>query len=262
MIADAVRGELEGGLLIITLDQPASRNALTPSVEAGLVAGIRRAADPTVRAVLLTATGTAFCGGGDITEMESNDAVSLDHVRGRADHMPSQVWRPLYELAKPVVAAVNGWAVGAGVALALGADLRIASDQARFRLGFSRVGLAPDMASAWLLPRLIGLAASLELALTDRVLTAADALALGLVHRVVAHEELADAAHSFASELATGPTVAFGATKRLMQASFERDLDQAIVAEVDTQTMLLQTRDHALGVAAFRTKERPAFEGR
>lgn len=262
MSADAVRVELEGGLLIITLDQPASRNALTPAVESGLVAGIRRAADPTVRAVLLTATGSAFCGGGDIGEMELNDRASLDHVRGRADHMASQVWRPLYELAKPVVAAVNGWAVGAGVALALGADLRIASDQARFRLGFSQVGLSPDMASAWLLPRLIGLAASLELVLSDRVLTAADALALGLVHRVVAHDELAAAARSLARDVATGPTVAFAVTKKLMQASFERDLDQAIAAEVDAQTMLLQTRDHAIGVAAFRAKERPSFEGR
>ena len=262
MNAPPVLIELDHGLLTITLNEPQSRNALTPEIEAGLLDGLRRAADPAVRAVLLTATGTAFCGGGNIREMEANETASAAQIRARADFMPSQLWRPLYELAKPVIAAINGWAVGAGMALMLAADLRLASDRAQFRLGFSRLGLSPDMASAWMLPRLIGLASSLELMLTDRTLSAADAMTLGVVHRVVAHDELGTAAVALGRELAAGPTVAFAATKRLMHQSFEVDLDRAIAAEAATQAALLQTRDHAIGVAAFRTRQPPHFEGR
>ena len=194
--------------------------------------------------------------------MESNESNSAEHVQSRAEFMPMQLWRPLYDLPKPVVVAVNGWAVGAGIALALAGDIRLASDRARFRLGFSQVGLAPDMASAWTLPRTIGLAASLEWMLTDRVVTAGEALELGLVHQVIAHDDLLAQATTLAKGLAAGPTLAFAATKRLMKQSFEVSLDTAIADEATTQMRLLQSHDHLAGIRAIRAGEAPRFEGR
>lgn len=260
-MSDAVLVERSDGVLTITLNEPDRRNALTAAVEAGLLAAYERAADPAVRAVVLTGAGGAFCAGGNVREMEGNDPADSAHLLARADHMPRRVWKPLFDLEKPVIASIDGWAVGAGVALALGADVRIASDRARFRLGFSRVGIAPDMASSWMLPRIVGLANALEWLYSERDLDAAAAQRIGLVHEVVGAADLTAVVADRARHYASGPTRAYAAAKRLMQRSAELNLDDFIREEAATQLALLQSDDHREGVAALRDKRPPRFEG-
>ena len=253
-----VRLDVDGGVLTATLAEPDTRNALTPTVEAGLVGAYERAAaDSDVRCLLLTGTGPAFCAGGNIGEMESN--APGDDLRERARWIPEHLFLPLLELPKPTVAAVNGWAVGAGLALTLACDLRIAAVGARFRLGFQAVGLAPDTGAGWLLPRIVGLPEALRMAMLDPVVAAPDALAMGLVHLVA--DDLPTEARALAADLAARPTLALGAAKRALHGAADLTAREHVELEIETQLRLLASSDHREGVAAFREGRPPSFEG-
>ena len=258
---DAVRIEIDSAVLTLTLDAPDVRNALTHEIEAGLVHGIEAAASGEVRVVVITGSGAAFCAGASTKELGENDAKDLASLRARARVIPDTILQPLTRLEKPVIAAVNGWAVGAGIGIALACDFRIGSESARFLFGFRRLALVPDLGIAWFLPRLIGHRAARDLLFSDRPVDAAAALELGLLDEVVADDELPERADALAQELAAGPTLALGLMKRMLHTSSETDLTSFLEQETLVQTMLVRASDHQEGVDALAARRPPEFRG-
>ncbi|MEU7747695.1 enoyl-CoA hydratase-related protein [Nonomuraea sp. NPDC049158] len=257
-----IRYDVTDAVATITLDRPDAMNSLTAEVKAALLDALRRAAaDPEVRAVLLTGSGRAFCAGQDLREHADN----LEAGRGLADTVRAH-YNPIVELittmAKPVVAAVNGVAAGAGASLAFACDLRVASDKTKFAMAFAGVGLAPDSGASWTLARLVGLGRATELLLLGEPLGAARALELGVVTRVVPAEDVLKTAHELAVRLAAGPTKAFAATKRALAYAATHSLPETLAVEADLQDECVATQDHLDATRAFLVKELPTFHGR
>jgi 2-(1,2-epoxy-1,2-dihydrophenyl)acetyl-CoA isomerase len=257
-----IRYDVTDAVATITLDRPDAMNSLTAEVKAALLDALRRAAaDPEVRAVLLTGSGRAFCAGQDLREHAGN----LEAGRGLADTVRAH-YNPIVELittmAKPVVAAVNGVAAGAGASLAFACDLRVASDKAKFAMAFAGVGLAPDSGASWTLARLVGLGRATELLLLGEPLGAARALELGVVTRVVPADDVLKTAHELAVRLAAGPTRAFAATKRALAYAATHSLPETLAVEADLQDECVATQDHLDATRAFLVKEQPTFHGR
>jgi 2-(1,2-epoxy-1,2-dihydrophenyl)acetyl-CoA isomerase len=221
------------------------------------------AGDPAVRCLLITGAGRGFSAGADLSQLEGSyrkgESVPLgDMLRDGYN----RIILPIVHMEKPVVAAVNGVAAGAGASLALACDFRIASDKARFFQAFIKVGLVQDSGASYFLPRLVGLAKALELAMLGEIIDANEALRIGLVTRVVPHETLMDEARAFAEKLASGPTRALGLSKRAMYFGVDNDLEQTMDYEADLQAQMALTADHMEGVKAFLDKREPTFEGR
>jgi 2-(1,2-epoxy-1,2-dihydrophenyl)acetyl-CoA isomerase len=243
----------------ITLNRPEALNSLTVPMKQTLLAAFRRVErDGGVRAVVLTGAGRGFCAGQDLRERLQPDAAPLG-VEVRERYNP--LIRAMRAMPKPIVAAVNGVAAGAGASLAMAADIRLASEAASFTLAFGRVGLVPDSGATWFLPRLVGATKAAELALLGDPVSAADALRLGLVGRVVAADELATEASAIAARLAAGAPRAIALTKRALDTTWDRDLDAALEYEAHIQDLAGRTKDHAEGLAAFLEKRPPAFTG-
>ena len=254
-----LRHDVEGAVATLTLDRPDALNALTVELKDELLAALGRTRrDRSVRAVVLTGAGRAFCAGQDLRERQRPDAAPLE-VELRERYNP--IIRAMVGLGQPIIAAVNGIAAGAGASLALAADLRIASDSASFVLAFGRVGLVPDSGATWFLPRLIGAARAAELALLDEPLDAETALRWGLVSRVVPGDRLLDTARAMAERLAAGAPIASALTKRALRRSLEADLDDALDYEASLQGIAGRSADHAEGIAAFTEKRPPRFRG-
>ena len=254
-----VQLDAEAGVATLTLNRPDALNALTVLMKIELLGALRRVErDAGVRAVILTGAGRAFCAGQDLRERLEPDAAPLG-VELRERYNP--IIRAMRSLPKPIVAAVNGVAAGAGASLAMACDLRIAADTASFALAFGRVGLVPDSGATWFLPRLVGATRAAELALLGDPVTAADAVRLGLVGRVVAAAELATEARSVAARLAAGAPRAIALTKRALNATWERDLESTLDYEAHLQDMAGRTSDHREGMAAFLEKRPPRFSG-
>ncbi|WP_440068451.1 enoyl-CoA hydratase-related protein [Streptosporangium sp. OZ121] len=245
----------------IVLNRPEAMNALTVRAKTALLEALTSAARASsVRAVVLTGSGRAFCAGQDLTE----HAANLEAGRGldgtvRTHYNP--IVRTITEMDKPVVAAVNGVAAGAGASLAFACDLRIASERARFATAFSGIGLAPDSGASWTLQRLVGPARAAELLLLGEPFGADRALELGVVSRVVPAGELDTAARALAVRLAQGPTSAYAATKRALRFAATSSLAEALELEADLQDACAGTGDHLNATRAFLAKERPVFEG-
>ncbi|MGH2404938.1 MAG: enoyl-CoA hydratase-related protein [bacterium] len=256
----AVQTVFGDGVLTITLNRPDVLNAINEQMTADLAEAMRVAErTPDVRCVVLTGTGRGFCSGQDLRDRAGIGEISYgDSLRKRYNPVILRI----RTIEKPVIAAVNGVAAGAGCNLALAADLRIASDRASFIEVFSRVGLIPDSGGTFTLPRLVGLAKAMELAWTADPIDAAEALRIGLVNRVVPHDELATVAHDLARRLSEGPTRAFGLTKRAFNYALNAPLDAALEYEAHMQEIAGHTHDHREGVTAFLEKRRPRFEGR
>ncbi|NYI97882.1 2-(1,2-epoxy-1,2-dihydrophenyl)acetyl-CoA isomerase [Streptomonospora nanhaiensis] len=253
--------ELSDGVAVIRLNRPDSMNSLTVAAKEALLAAIERAkADTGARAVLLTGTGRAFCAGQDLRE----HAESLESGRGLSDTVRAH-YNPivlgLARMPKPVVAAVNGTAAGAGASLAFACDLRIASEKASFLMAFANVGLGADSGASWTLPRLVGHARAMEMLMLAEPVKADRALEIGLVNRVVPHDDLAEAAHALAVRLANGPTVAYAAIKAELTFGSGLDLANALEMEANLQDQCADTADHANATRAFVRKEKPVFEG-
>lgn len=254
-----IRYDVTDAVATITLDRPEAMNSLTAEVKEALHGALRRAAaDHGVRAVLLTGSGRAFCAGQDLREHADN----LRAGRGLANTVREH-YNPIVELittmAKPVVAAVNGVAAGAGASLAFACDLRLASDRAKFAMAFAGIGLAPDSGASWTLQRLVGRGRAAELMLLGEPLDAARALELGLVSRVVPADDLQKAAQELAVRLAQGPTLAYAATKRALAYAATHSLTDALSMEADLQDSCAATRDHVRATESFLAKERPVF---
>jgi 2-(1,2-epoxy-1,2-dihydrophenyl)acetyl-CoA isomerase len=261
LTGDAVVRELRDAVLTLTLNVPESRNALVPEIERGLADGIGEARSSTVRVLILAGQGPAFCAGASMRELDGNDSRDLATLRARAQLIPEEIIRPLYLLEKPVIAAINGWTVGAGIGIALAADYRICSENARFLFGFRRLALVPDLGVCWMLPRLVGYRAARDLLLRDRDVGAEEALELGLVDDLVPASNLSERSFEFATELATGPTVALGFTKQMLYRSLDLDLDSFLQLETLRQTILVGGDDHQEGVRALAERRAPLFNG-
>lgn len=252
------RVDHDGGVATITLDRPAALNAQTRASRRGLARDLRAlSADAAVRCVVLTGAGRAFCAGQDLREP---DALADVDLTIRETYVP--IVEAIVGMPKPVIAAVNGAAAGAGLSIALACDLRYLAEDAVLMMAFSNIGLVPDCGGSWLLPRTVGYARAFELAATGRRVPASEALALGLVQRVLARDEVLPAAQELARQLAARPTLALGWTKRLMRAAEQSPLADAMEMEAQLQASAVSTHDHAEGVAAFLAKREPRFEGR
>ena len=257
----AILAQHVAAVAVITLNRPDRRNALTPDMLDELGAALdRAAADPTVRAVLLTGAGRGFCAGQDLAAL-GDDSPPAAVLSLLLNHYKPVILR-LVNLPKPVIAAVNGVAAGAGAALALACDLRIMADDAALLPAFINIGLVPDAGSTFLLARQVGYSRALELAIAGERLPAARCLELGLTNRVVPAAELPAAARAWAGELAQRPTAAVGQTKRLLHAALTHDLATMLDLEAAEQARAAATADHREGVAAFRAKRPPVFQGR
>ncbi len=254
-----LRLETADAVATITLDRPAALNALTIRLKQELLAALETvAADDSVRAVVLTGAGRAFCAGQDLRERLEPDALPLEaEIRLRYNPLI----RAMRALPKPIVGAINGIAAGAGASLAFACDLRIAAAGASFLLAFGRVGLIPDSGATWLLPRLVGSAKAMELALTTDPLSAAEAERLGLVARVVPEAELAGAAHALAMRLGQAAPRALALTKRAIHAAADATFDEQLELEAVLQGEAGSTADHAEGIAAFLERRPPQFRG-
>ncbi|MGH2511238.1 MAG: enoyl-CoA hydratase-related protein [Candidatus Limnocylindrales bacterium] len=255
----ALRWAVSDGVGTISLDRPAALNSLEATLKVELLAALRAAGrDPAVRVVVLTGVGRAFCAGQDLKERLAPDPTPLDvEVRRRFNPLVSAI----RGLDKPVIAAVNGVAAGAGASLAFACDLRIAAEPATFVLAFGRVGLIPDSGATWLLPRLVGLGRATELILLGEPIDSAEALRIGLVNRVVPADDLAAEVQRLAAALAREAPRAMALAKRALQRAQESNFEAALDYEASLQGIAGRTADHAEGLAAFVEKRAPRFSG-
>ena len=256
-----IRFEVDRGLARLTLDRPDAGHALNEALGRELMdAAIRCGEEPGIRAVLLSATGKAFGFGGDLKFFESR-ADRLGATLKELTTCFHQAIQRFQHMDAPLVVAVQGMAAGAGMSLALVGDIVIAGESARFRMAYTAAGLVPDGSSTHYLPRLVGLRRAQELTFTNRQLDAAEALAWGVVTRVVPDAELAAEAENVARNLADGPTLAYGLTKRMLARTFSNTLETQMEDEARAITAAAQTADGRGGVAAFIAKRKPAFRG-
>jgi 2-(1,2-epoxy-1,2-dihydrophenyl)acetyl-CoA isomerase len=255
--------EVDRGLAVLTLNRPEAANAINEVMAAELrQAAVSLAHDPSVRAVLLTAAGRIFCGGGDLATFAAKDAGVLP---GFVDHLTIDLHAALSRLAKidaPVVAAVSGPAGGAGMSLVAACDLVVAGRSAKFTMGYTKAGLVPDGTSSFYLSRVVGLRRAMDLVLTNRVLSAEEAESWGLVNRVVDDDAVENEARALAEQLASGPTRALGLAKRVVYAGVTSSLEEAMERESGAIAVAAGTRDAHEGMAAFLAKRPPTFEGR
>lgn len=257
------RDDADPAVVLLTLNRPARYNALTVELKEALLAALREvAADPGVRAVVLTGTGKAFCVGQDLGEhaasLEHDDATAFDTVTAHYNPIVTAI----AEAPKPVIAAINGACVGAGLGFALAADLRVAATGLRFSTAFTGIGLTADSGLSATLAHAVGVSRATELLLLGEQFTAEDALAWGLVRAVVPADEVRGAALELARRLAAGPTVAYTEVKAAVRFGAVHPLAEVLAREAAAQTRLAGTRDHRDAVAAFLAKEKPTFEGR
>jgi 2-(1,2-epoxy-1,2-dihydrophenyl)acetyl-CoA isomerase len=262
-MADVLQIERVDGVATLTMNRPESMNSLSVALKEALLDGAREvAADPGVRAVVLTGTGRGFCVGQDLREhvamLESNDPTPLSTV---TEHYNPLILA-LTQLPKPVIAAVNGMAAGAGAGLAFACDFRIAAKSAGFLLAFANVGLSVDSGVSWTLPRLVGAGRATALALLAEPITSEAALEMGLVNAAVEDDHLLPAAHELAARLAAGPTAAYAAIKESIAFAATATLADALAKEGELQAALSHTEDHRNATAAFVAKQKPVFTGR
>jgi 2-(1,2-epoxy-1,2-dihydrophenyl)acetyl-CoA isomerase len=261
MAFETILYETSNHVANITLNRPETLNAFNDTMIAETTAAFKQAGrDESVRCIVITGSGKAFSSGQDLKDASSRQGeFSIGkHVR----HGYNVLILAMVTIEKPVIAAVNGVAAGAGCSVALAADLRIASHKASFIQAFSRVGLIPDSGSTWTLPRLIGYARAYQMAITAERITAEKALEWGLVNEVVPDEQLGEVVAAWARSLAEGPTLAFGLTKRAMHRASGFSLAEALEYESYLQEIAGRSYDFQEGVHAFTEKREPNFQGK
>ena len=252
----------DDGVAYLTLDNPDQRNAMSDEMTASWVAAVDELADdPTVRAVVVTGAGTAFCSGGNTGWIASEPEASVDYLRTRMIAF-YRAWLSIRRLEVPTIAAVNGHAIGAGLCLALACDLRYAADGAKLGVPFVRLGMHAGMAATYLLPNVVGEAHARDLLLTGRTVTAEEALGLGLVSRVLPGEGFLDGVLDIASEVAATAPIASRLTTLALRDGGHTDFETAIQWEALAQPVTLATADLQEGIAAAKQKRAPRFTGR
>ncbi len=261
---ETIRAQTADGICTITLNRPEVYNAFNDRLTSELQEALRAVErDEAARVVVLTGEGKAFCSGQDLADLKAKYVPGyVPHLGDDIRKRYNPIARRLREMEKPAIAAVNGVAAGAGLSLALACDIRIASVTASFIEVFINVGLIPDTASTFTLPRLVGLGKALELCLTGDKVSAEEALRIGLVNRVVPAEKLMEETAKVAARLASLPARGIALTKRLLNQSFDNDLIAQLEAEAFAQETAGMTEDHHEGVVAFIEKRKPRFKGR
>jgi 2-(1,2-epoxy-1,2-dihydrophenyl)acetyl-CoA isomerase len=249
------------GVRTLTLNRPDSFNSLTVELKERLLSALTdAAADESVRAVVLTGAGKAFCAGQDLKEhVEVLRSEDPEPFRTVAEHY-NPIVRALTRMPKPVIAAVNGMAAGAGASFAYACDLRVAAPSAKFLMAFATIGLTADSGASWTLPRLIGYGRAMEMMLLAKPVTAEEALALGMVTQVA--EDALGTAKELAARMAAGPTTGYGKIKEAVLVAAGGDLEAALSCEGDGQRALGTSPDHREAVEAFVEKRKPVFTGR
>jgi 2-(1,2-epoxy-1,2-dihydrophenyl)acetyl-CoA isomerase len=251
------------GVATVTLDRPEAMNALDSELKVALRDTLLRVADDAaVRAVVLTGRGRAFCVGQDLAEHARNLEGDIGAVWATVPDHYTPIATTLATMPKPVVAAVNGVAAGAGAAFAFACDFRVVAQTAGFAMAFAAIGLAADSGSSWSLPRLVGMAKAKELLLLPSTIPAAQALELGLATQVVEPAAVLSSAQELATRLAAGPTVAYGAIRRSLAFSSGHGIEESLEHEAAMMSLTGATEDHRGAVASFLAKERPTFHGR
>ncbi len=253
--------ERTGAIGRLTLNRPEKLNAFAGRMRDEIFEALAELDSPDVRAVVITGAGRGFCSGADVRYLgellEARDAANFEKLLDAGRRVVTKI----REMAAPIVASVNGPAAGGGLNLALACDIRIASDRATFGQTFTRIGLAPDWGGLHFLPRLVGEAKALELMMTGEIVGAAEALRIGLVNRLVPHEELASETNRLAEMLAGRPEASLRAIKRGVYASSSRSLDETLEFESASQLECFASEDAREGVAAFFEKRPPRFGG-
>jgi len=261
-VSDVLLLERADGVATLTLNRPDSMNSLSVALKEALITAVDEVSrDDSVRAVVLTGSGRGFCVGQDLREhvalLQANDPAPLNTV---TEHY-NPIVTGLATMGKPVIAAVNGMAAGAGAGLAFACDFRIVAKSAGFLLAFANVGLTLDSGVSWTLPRLIGSERATALALLAEPITADAALEMGLVNAVVEPDHVLPAAQELAARLAAGPTAAYAAIKESIAYAADSTLVQSLAKEAELQTAMGATEDHRNATAAFVAKQKPVFTG-
>jgi enoyl-CoA hydratase/carnithine racemase len=267
-MTDFLNIERDGHVVTLTLNRPEKRNAISTAEECAEIAEACRRLnrDDSVRVVIVTGAGTAFCAGGDLKGMRDRTGITAGdtgaEIRESYRRGIQMIPLALYEMDIPTIAAVNGPAIGAGLDLACMCDIRIASETARFAESFVKVGLVPGDGGAYLLPRVVGMAKALEMSLTGDAIGPEEALACGLVSKVVPPDQLLPAAREMAARIAANPPQAVRLTKRLLRESEHMRLSTLLEMSAAYQALAHGTRDHREAVTAMLEKRPPHFEGR
>jgi 2-(1,2-epoxy-1,2-dihydrophenyl)acetyl-CoA isomerase len=246
----------------LTLNRPEKMNALSPELISASIDALRSwSADPEIGAILVTGTGRAFCAGGDVSSMGRQSDHTLEQNVDRLRSSQEFSWL-LYNIPKVTIAAVNGFAMGAGLGICLACDLRIASDQARFGTAYKNVGFGGDFGTTWLLARYAGAPKAKELFFLGDVIDSTEAHRLGLVNRVIAHDQLEAEALAMARKIAHGPLTSYRYMKANVNLATHTDFRTLLDREAETHLRCGQTEDHKEGVRAFMEKRPPKFSGR
>ena len=257
-----LRLTVKDGLATITLDRPEAANAIDLAMGLDLMhAALRCDEDPEIRAVLLTGSGRFFCAGGDLKSFAAAGESMPAHLKEVTTYLHAGVSRCI-RMDPPVSGAVNGMAAGAGMSLASSCDVVLAAESAAFTMAYTRVGLTPDGSSTYFLAKAVGLKKALDLTLTNRMLSASEAEAFGIVSRVVADDALMTEATTLGKQLAAGPTRALGAAKRLLHTGWNETLETQMELETRAIADAARTADAQEGIAAFIEKRDPHFTGR
>lgn len=261
-MTSTIINQIEDHVQIITLNRPEKKNAFnTEMIEAWVESLEQAQQNDDVHVIVITGAGDAFCSGGDVKTMNEGKDSPLDH-KHRLWKFIHGVPLTLKKMDKPVIAAINGPAVGAGLDMALMADIRTMADTARVSEGYVKVGLVPGDGGAYYLPRLVGEAKALELLWTGNFIDAEDALRLGLVNQVYPREEFMERTLELAKQIAYGPQVAIRMTKRAVKQSLKMDLESSLDLISSHFAIIKETEDHKEGVLAFSEKRKPKFQGR
>lgn len=262
-MANFLKSSRDGAILTLTMSQPETRNALTgnTAVQEFVDACAAITLDHGIRVVILAADGPVFSSGGNVKDMRRffEQDISPELIREEYRNGIQRLPKALYHLDVPVIAAVNGAAIGAGLDLSCMCDIRIAADSATFAESFVRVGIIPGDGGAWLLPRIVGKSKAAEMAFTGEALTAAEALACGLVSRVVAPDQLMPEARKLAEKIAANPAGVLRMTKRLLREGERSSLESLLELSAAYQAIAHKTADHQEAVMAFIEKRRPNF---
>ncbi len=262
-MSDEVRYDVDGAVAVVTLNRPESLNSLTVSMKEALIDTLHTARDDAaVRAVVLTGAGRGFCVGQDLrehaTSLAAGDGAKLATVQ---EHY-NPIVTALATMPKPVVAAVNGMAAGAGAAFAFACDFRVAADSAGFLMAFAKVGLGPDSGASWTLQRLVGYGRATALLMLAEPITAQQAMEMGLVNALTPTGDVLAVATELAARLAAGPTVALAGIKEALAFAATHPLEESLEREAQVQARCGATSDHRAATEAFVAKRSPVFEGR